>query len=134
MTLVLMDRQDKSWFCDTRMAVFIEGNVLFSCPQASISVSFNSLELTHVVNQLSDHSVPLSFVILRSVLPISHQPDFVCEAQDVGELFEEIQTVTLETIVPHQLLVRLFIHHIRIFLRGKNKTQFTIFRVNFREQ
>lgn len=97
--------------------------MLFSCPQASISVSFDRLEITHMVNQLPDHSVPLSFVILRSVLPISHQTDFICEAQDVGELFEEIQAVTLETIIPHQLFVRLFMHYIRIFLRGKKRPQ-----------
>lgn len=107
------------------LGFLIEVGILFSCAQASNSVSFDSLKFTHVVNQLPDHSVPLSFVILRSVLPISHQPDFVREAQDVGELFEKIKAVTLETIVPHQLLVRLFIHHIGIFLSGKkqNKTK-----------
>lgn len=101
----------------------LEGDMLQCCPPAGIRVR---LEFTHVVNQLPDHSVPLSFVILRSVLPVSHQPDFVREAQDVGELLEEIQAVTLETVVPHQLLVRLFIHDVRIFLHGGA----TIFRVD----
>lgn len=75
--------------------------------------------MTHVVDEFPDHPVPLPLVILGAVLPVSHQPDFIREAQDVGELLQKVQAVALEAVVPTQLLVRLSVHHIWIFLHGK---------------
>lgn len=70
----------------------------------------------HVVDELSNHAVPLSLIILGSIFPINHQSDLVREAQDVGEFLQQVQAVALEPIVTHQLFVGFFIHHVRIFL------------------
>lgn len=69
-----------------------------------------------MVDELSNHAVPLSLIILGSIFPINHQSDLVREAQDVGEFLQQVQAVALEPIVPHQLFVGFFIHHVRIFL------------------
>lgn len=73
--------------------------------------------MTYMVDEFSDHPVPLPLVILGAVLAVSYQPDFIREAQDVGELLEKIQAVTLEAVVPTQLLVRLPVHHVWILLK-----------------
>lgn len=83
-------------------------------------------KLTYMVDELPDHPVPLPLVVLGTVLPVCHQSDLVGEAQDVGELLQEVQAVTLEAVVPTQLLVRLFVHHIWIFLHSEKKRSYVL--------
>lgn len=71
---------------------------------------------THMVNEFSHHAVPLPLVILSSVFAIRHQFYLIGKAQNVGELFEEVQAVTLKAIISIQRLIRFLIHHVRIFL------------------
>ena len=73
---------------------------------------------THVVNEFSHHAVPFPLVILSPVLPVSHKLHLVSKAQDVGQLFEQVQTVALEAVIAIQWFIRFLIHDIRIFLEN----------------
>ena len=73
-----------------------------------------------MVDELAHHAVPLALVVLGAVLPVRHQLDLVGEAEDVGQLLEQVQAVALEAVVPVQRLVRLLVHHIRVLLHRHN--------------
>lgn len=72
---------------------------------------------SHVVNELPHHAVPLALVILSSIFAIRHQLYLIGEAQNVGELFEQVQAVAFKAVVPVQRLVRFLMHDIRVFLK-----------------
>lgn len=77
---------------------------------------------THVVNELLDHSIPLPLLILRPVFPVLHQPDLVGEAQDDGQLLQEVDAVALKAVVPKQSRVGLTEHDKGLFLHtGRQK-------------
>ena len=76
-----------------------------------------------MVDELADHPVPLALVVLRPVLPVRHQFDLVGEAQDVGQLLQQVQAVALKAVVAAQLLVRLLVHHVRVFLCTRRNKQ-----------
>lgn len=77
--------------------------------------------LTHVVHQFSDHAVPLARAfLLRSVLAVLHQSQLIGEAQDSGQLSQQVDAEALETIVPVQWLIRLLEHHVRLCLWREN--------------
>lgn len=69
-----------------------------------------------MVNEFSHHAVPLPLVILSSIFAIRHQFYLIGEAQNVGELFEQVQAVALEAIISIEWLIRFLIHDVRIFL------------------
>lgn len=69
-----------------------------------------------MVNEFSHHAVPFPLVILSSIFAVRHQFYLVGEAQNVGELFEQVQAVALKAIISIQRLIRFLIHDIRIFL------------------
>lgn len=69
-----------------------------------------------------DHAVPLALLVLRAVFPIGHQTDLVCEAQDVGQLFEQVDAESFETVVPNQCLVRLLKHDIWLLLHRPERS------------
>lgn len=70
----------------------------------------------HMVNEFSHHAVPLPLVILSSIFAIRHQFYLIGEAQNVGELFEQVQAVAFKAVISIQWLIRFLIHDIRIFL------------------
>lgn len=69
-----------------------------------------------MVNEFPHHAVPLPLVILSSIFAIRHQFYLIGEAQNVGELFEQVQAVAFKAVISIQRLVRFLIHDIRIFL------------------
>lgn len=60
------------------------------------------LGLTHMIDELLDHAVPLPLVVLRAVFPVLHQPDLVGEAQDDGQLLQQVDAVALKAVVPKE--------------------------------
>lgn len=77
---------------------------------------------THVVHELLDHAVPLARVlVLGAVPPVLHQADLVREAQDAGQLSQQVYAESLEAVVPVQRLVRLLEHHIWLFLSSEKE-------------
>lgn len=78
-------------------------------------------DLTHVVDELLDHAVPLSLLILRPVFPVLHQPDLIGEAQDDGQLLQEVDAVALKAVVPKQSCVGLTEHDEGLFLHTKRQ-------------
>lgn len=52
-----------------------------------------------MVDEFPHHAVPLPLVILSTIFAIRHQLDLVGEAQNVGELFEQVQAVAFKAIV-----------------------------------
>lgn len=75
-----------------------------------------------MLNEFPDHAVPLALLILGAVSSIGHQTDLVREAQDVRELFQQVDAKSFETVVPNQRLVRLFKHDIWLLLRGPKRS------------
>lgn len=75
-----------------------------------------------MVHELLDHAVPLSRVlVLGTVLAVFHQPQLVAEAQDVGQLPQQVHAVALKALIPEQWLVRLLKHHIGLFLEEQEE-------------
>lgn len=75
-------------------------------------------------DELLDHAVPLALVVLKAVLSIRSQMDLVGEAQDVGELLQQVDAESLEAVVPDQRPVRLLKHDIWLLLhrsKGRNE-------------
>lgn len=59
-----------------------------------------------MVYELTHQAIPLACaLLLRAVLPVLYQPHLIDEAQDVGELPQQVNAVSLETIVTMQRLV-----------------------------
>lgn len=69
-----------------------------------------------------DHAVPLALVILRAISPIRHKTNLIGEAQDVGQLFEQVDTEAFKTVVPDQRLVRLLKHDIWLLLHRRKRS------------
>lgn len=69
-----------------------------------------------MLDELLDHAVPLPLLVLRPVLAVLHQPDLVAEAQDDGQLLQQVDAVTLEAVVPKQGRVGLAEHDKGLFL------------------
>lgn len=67
-------------------------------------------------DKFPDHAVPLALLVLGAVFPIRHQTDLIREAQDVGQLFEQVDAESFEAVVPNQRLVRLLKHDIWLLL------------------
>lgn len=77
---------------------------------------------TYVFYEFSDNAIPLAFLILGAVFPIRYQANFVGEAQDVGQLFEQVDAESFKTVVPNQRLVRLLKHDIWLFLHRPKRS------------
>lgn len=75
-----------------------------------------------MINEFSHHAIPLPFVVLSSIFTIRHQFYFIREAQNIGELFQQVQAVSLKAIISIQWFIRFLIHDIWIFLKH---TQYT---------
>lgn len=86
----------------------------------------------HVVNELPHHAVPLALVILSSIFAIGHQFYLIGEAQNVGELFEQVQAVAFKAVVPVQRLVRFLIHDIRVFLKESKFCSISFTKIHVR--
>lgn len=87
-----------------------------------------------MVNEFSHHAVPLPLVILSSIFAISHQLHLIGEAQNVGELFEQVEAVALKAIISIQGLIRFLMHDIGIFLeRGRKPTLFVFVKIFMNE-
>lgn len=72
--------------------------------------------------ELPDHAVPLALLVLGAVFPIRHQADLVREAQDVGQLLEQVDAESFKAVVPHQRLVRLLKHDIWLLLHRPKRS------------
>ena len=92
---------------------------VISCPQV---YSVELFMLTHVLDELTDHAVPLALVVLGAVASVGDQPDLVGEAQDVGQLLQQVDAEALEAVVPHQRLVRLLKHDVWLLLPRRPQT------------
>lgn len=73
-------------------------------------------------DELPDHAVPLALLVLGAVLPVRHQADLVREAQDVGQLLEQVDAESFKTVVPDERLVRLLKHDIWLLLRTPRRS------------
>lgn len=80
------------------------------------------LSLTYVFYEFPDHAIPLALLILGAIFPIRHQADFIREAQDVGQLFEQVDAKSFKTVVPNQRLVRLLKHDIWLLLHRPQRS------------
>lgn len=69
-----------------------------------------------------DHAVPLALLVLGAIFPVGHQTDLIREAQDVGQLFEQVDAKSFETVVPNQRLVRLLKHDIWLLLHRPKRS------------
>lgn len=96
------------WLCHPGLAKLCPSPTAAPCP-------------THVVDELLDHPVPLTLVVLCSVLAVLHQADLVGEAQDDSQLLQQVDAVPLEAVVPKQGRVR-FAEHDEGFLLGTDST------------
>lgn len=70
-----------------------------------------------MVYEFPHHAVPLALVILSSVFAIGHQFYLIGEAQNVGELFEQVQAVALKAVIAIQRLIGFLVHHVGVFLK-----------------
>lgn len=66
--------------------------------------------------EFPDHPVPLTLLVLGAVFPIRHQTYFIREAQDAGQLSEQVDAKSFKTVVPNERLVRLLKHDIWLLL------------------
>lgn len=70
-----------------------------------------------MVHQLLHHAIPqASVLVLGAIPPVLHQAELIGEAQNAGQLPQQVYAVALEAAVPVQWLVRLLEHHIGLFL------------------
>lgn len=70
-----------------------------------------------MVNEFPHHAVPLALVILSSVFAVGHQFYLIGEAQNVGELFEQVQAVSLKAVIAIKRLIGFLVHHVGVFLK-----------------
>jgi len=70
-------------------------------------------------DQFPDHSVPVSFIVLRSVVSVGWLVQFVVEMKVVCNPCEEIDEESLVLVVSDQVLVVLLKHHKRRILRRR---------------
>ena len=73
-------------------------------------------------NKFPNHATPLALVILGAIFPIRHQTDLIREAQDAGQLFQQVDAESFESVVPNQRLVRLLKHDIWLLLHGPKRS------------
>lgn len=78
--------------------------------------------ITYVFYELPDDAVPLALLVLGPIFPIRHQAYFVREAQDAGQLFEQVDAKSFKTVVPDQRLVRLLKHDVWLLLHGPKRS------------
>lgn len=82
---------------------------------------------THMFHEFSYHPIPLALIILKAILPILHQVDLIGEAQNAGQLLQQVDTEALEAVIANQRLVRLLQHDVWILLyqyKGSNEKRF----------
>lgn len=77
---------------------------------------------TYVLYEFPDHPVPLALLVLGAVSPVGHQADLVREAQDVGQLSEQVDAEPFEPVVPNQRLVRLLKHDVWLLLQRPQRS------------
>lgn len=74
-----------------------------------------------MLDELLDHAVPLSLLVLRAVFVIGHQPDLVGEAQDAGQLLQQVDAKPFKAVVADKRLVRLLKHDVWLLLCTKHQ-------------
>lgn len=74
-----------------------------------------------MLDELLDHAVPLSLLVLRAVLAVGNQPDLIGEAQDVGQLLQQVDAKPFKAVVADERLVRLLKHDVWLLLSTKHQ-------------